>query len=210
MATIKSKKDFPDTSEITFTRKGDNFVEKAPKYIIDGILPKESTEALITALTEDKLRLNKKNEDKKIAHDSNKVYHEGHIPTVKQLREYKKASDNNPLMTPEIRQELELYNEEKTESTNGKKPDLKGREVGGQAQVSYTKKPMHGILLYARINGSEYDFETVVKDSKFTDTRPRKNPKEVEIREYYAYYIYDGKKVGKQSEIVRVVLPPIE
>jgi hypothetical protein len=105
---------------------------------------------------------------------------------------------------------LELYNEEKSETTNGKKPDLKGREAGGQAQVTYTKKPMHGILLYARINGGEYDFETVVKDSKFTDTRPRKNPKEVEIREYYAYYIYDGKKVGKQSEIVRIVLPPIE
>ncbi|MCZ4695136.1 hypothetical protein DWB61_08695 [Ancylomarina euxinus] len=154
--------------------------------------------------------MDKKNDDKKIAHDSNVVFHEEHPSLVKQLRTYKHMSDSNTLITPEIRQELELYNEEKSETTNGKKPDLKGREVGGQAQVAYTKKPMHGILLYARINGSEFDFETTVKDSKFTDTRPRKNPKEVEIREYYAYYIYDGKKVGKQSKIIQVLLPPIE
>jgi len=34
------------------------------------------------------------------------------------------------------------------------------------------KKTMHGILRDARINGSEFDFETVVKNSKFTDMRP--------------------------------------
>jgi hypothetical protein len=210
MPTVIIKKEFPDTKEVDFSRKRDNFLENAPQYVEAGILPREETESLTQALSDDKLRMDKKNEDKKIAHDSNVVFHEEHPSVVTQLRGYKKAADNNPLITPEIRQELELYNEEKSETTNGKKPDLKGREAGGQAQVTYTKKPMHGILLYARINGGEYDFETVVKDSKFTDTRPRKNPKEVEIREYYAYYIYDGKKVGKQSEIVRIVLPPIE
>jgi len=210
MPTVISKKEFPETKEVDFSRKRDNFLAKVFQYVETGILPREATESLIQALNEDKLRMDKKNEDKKIAHDSNVVYHEGHPSVVTQLRAYKRMSDNNPLITPEIRQELELYNEEKTETTNGKKPDLKGREVGGLAQVTYTKKPMHGILLYARINGGEYDFETLVKDSKFTDTRPRKTPKEVEIREYYAYYIFEGKKVGKQSEIVRIVLNPIE
>jgi len=210
MPTVIIKKEFPDTKEADFSRKRDNFFEKAPQYVEAGILPREETEALIQALTEDKARMDKKNEDKKIAHDSSVVFHEEHPAVVTQLRAYKHMSDSNPMVTPEIRQELELYKEEKIETTNGKKPDLKGREVGGQAQVTYTKKPMHGILLYARINGSEFDFETIVKDSKFTDTRPHKNPKEIEIREYYAYYIFDGKKVGKQSEIVRIVLPPIE
>ena len=210
MPTVISKKEFPETKEVDFSRKRDNFLLKAPQYVEAGILPREETEALIQALTEDKARMDKKNEDKKIAHDSSVVFHEEHPAVVTQLRAYKHMSDSNPLVTPEIRQELELYKEEKIETTNGKKPDLKGREVGGQAQVTYTKKPMHGILLYARINGSEFDFETIVEDSKFTDTRPHKNPKEIEIREYYAYYIFDGKKVGKQSEIVRIVLPPIE
>lgn len=210
MPTVITKKEFPETKEANFIRKRDNFLAKVFQYIESGILPKEETEALCQTLSEDKVRLDKKNDDKKIAHDSNIVYHEGHPAVVTQLRAYKRMSDSNTLITPEIRQELELYIEEKVETTSGKKPDLKGREVGGLAQVSYTKKPMHGILLYARINGSEFDFETVVKDSKFTDTRPRKNPKEVEIREYYAYYIFDEKKVGKQSEIVRIVLPPIE
>ena len=210
MPTVISKKEFPETKEVDFSRKRDNFLLKAPQYVEAGILPREETESLIQSLNEDKQRMDKKNEDKKIAHDSNVVFHEKHPAVVTQLRAYKRMSDNNPLITPEIRQELELYNEEKTETTNGKKPDLKGREVGGLAQVTYTKKPMHGILLYARINGGEYDFETLVKDSKFTDTRTRKTPKEVEIREYYAYYIFEGKKVGKQSEIVRIVLNPIE
>lgn len=210
MVTITVKKDFPAKIEEIFAQKRDNFLEKAPQYIIDGILPKESTEALIVALTEDKMRRDKKNEDKKTAHDSSIVFHEGHPPLEKQLRIYKKVADNNPLITPEIRLELELYSEEKAETTDNKQPDLKGKTVGGTAQLSYTKKPMEGIILYSKTNDGGYDFETTVKDSKFIDTRPRKNPKLVEIREYYAYYIYNGQKVGKQSEIIRIVLNPIE
>ncbi len=123
---------------------------------------------------------------------------------------YKKLTDNNPKVTFEIKHELELFNEIRHESTNGKKSDLRGSEVAGLAQITFTKKTMHGILLYARINGGEFDFKTVVRDSKFTDTRPHKNQKEIEIREYYAYYLFDNIKVGKQSNIVRIVLDPIE
>ena len=76
MPTVIIKKEFPETKEVDFSRKWDNFLEKAPQYVEAGILPKEETDSIIEVLKEDKARMDKKNEDKKIAHDSNVVYHE--------------------------------------------------------------------------------------------------------------------------------------
>ena len=152
----------------------------------------------------------KKTWTKKIAHDSRLAYVSEHKTVEKNLRDYKKAIDNVPFVTTEIKQKLGLLNEDKIENSNNKKPDLKGREVGGIPHLNFTKTPMEGIMLYGKINDGDYDFQTSVRGSSFDDTRPRVNPKLIEIREYYAYYMYNGKKVGKQSEIIRVVLNPIE
>jgi len=64
--------------------------------------------------------------------------------------------------------------------------------------------------LYSKINDGEYNFETTVNLSRFDDTRGKLNPKETEVREYYAYYLYNGKTVGKKSNVARVVLEPID
>ena len=210
MVTFTYKKDFPASNEEDFAQARDNFLAKAPQYIIDAILPKVETEAFIDVLLEDKVRWDKKNEDKRTAHDSTRIFKEAHKPVDKITREYKKLTDYNPLITPEARQDLGLYKEEKSDTTNNKRPYLKIKESGGSPLISFTKFPMGGIILFCKTNEGAYDFQTIVKDSKFTDTRPRKDPKLVEIREYYAYYIFKDKKVGKRSEIVQIVLNPIE
>jgi len=210
MVQILVKKDFIESNEEGFAQKRANFLQKAPQYIDSGILPKDISDALIAELQEDETSRNKKNMDKKAAHDSRLAYVNGHKTVEKSLRDYKKVIDNSPSVTPKIKQELGLVNEDKIENSNNKKPDLKGRVVGGISHLSFTKTPMEGIKLYGKINDGDYDFQTSVRGSSFDDTRPRLNPKLTEVREYYAYYMYDGKKVGKQSEIVRVVLNPIE
>ncbi len=210
MVQIVVKKDFIESNEEGFAQKRDNFLQKAPQYIEAGILPKDVTDALIAELQEDEASRDKKNMDKKTAHDSRLAYVNGHKTVEKNLRDYKKVIDNTALVTPEIKQELGLVNEDKVENSNNKKPDLKGREVGGIPHLNFTKTPMEGIMLYGKINDGDYDFQTSVKGSSFDDTRPRVNPKLTEVREYYAYYMYNGKKVGKQSQIIRVVLSPIE
>ncbi len=210
MVQIPVKKDFIESNEEGFAQKRDNFLQKAPQYIDSGVLPKDISDALIAELQEDEASRDKKNRDKKTAHDSRLAYVSGHKKVEKSLRDYKKAIDNNSSVTTEIKQELGLLGNEKMENSNNKKPDLKGRVVGGIPHLSFTRTPMDGIMLYSKINDGDYDFQTSVKGSSFDDTRPRLNPKVTEIREYYAYYMYNGKKVGKQSEIVRVVLNPIE
>ena len=210
MAQIVIKKDFIEHNEAGFARKRDNFLAKAPQLVIDGLLPKEPTDSIIQELQVDKTRCDQKNADQKIARDSRTIYAAGHSSVEKSLREYKKIIDLTPGITPELKLELGLVNESKVESTTSKKPDLKGREVGGIPHLSFTKFPMDGIMLYGKINDGNYDFQTSVKGSDFEDTRPRVNAKLTEVREYYAYYMYAGKKVGKQSEIIRVVLNPIE
>ncbi len=210
MAQILVNKSFIETNANGFASKRDNFLEKAPQLVIDTILPKEATENLILLLQEDKARFDQKNMDQKASHDSRITYTKGHNPVEKALRDYKKLIDETPTVSPETKLDLGLLNESKSESTNNKKPDLKVKEVGGIPHITYTKHPLDGIILYGKINDEEYDFQTTIKTSGFDDTRPRKNPKGTEIREYYAYYIFDNKKVGKQSEVVRLVLSPTE
>lgn len=210
MVQIPVKKSFIESSETGFARKRDNFLDKAPQLVADGVLPKEATENLIQLLQGDKSRYEQKNMDQQTAHDSRIIFTQGHPPVEKALRGYKKLIDDTPSISPETQLDLGLVNETKNETTNNKKPDLKVKEVGGIPHISYTKYPLEGIILFGKINDGEYDFQTTVKTSGFNDTRPRKNPKLTEIREYYAYYIHNGVKVGKQSEIVRVVLSPIE
>ena len=210
MAQISVIKNFIETNEEGFAKKMENFIQIAPKYVETGILPEVETNAIIAKLNANELNRKQKNTDKKQAHDSRVNHVVGHTIMEKNLREYRKLIDSIPEVTDEIKQQLGLINEISTERTNNKKPNLKGRVMGGIPHITYKKSPMQGIKLYGKINEEKFDFETSVKASYFDDTRARLNPKVTEVREYYAYYIYDDKKVGKQSEIIRVVLPPIE
>lgn len=111
MVQIVVKKDFIEYNENGFARKRDNFLEKAPQLITDGILPQEATEAIIQLLQEDKTRCEQKNMDQKTAHNSRIIYSKGHSPVEKSLREYKKIIDETPTVTPETKLDLGLVNE---------------------------------------------------------------------------------------------------
>ena len=207
---ITSTKSYISTTEEGYSERSDNFISKAPAYITSGVLPQETTEALIAELQKVEDARKQKNANLKIAHDSRKEYESDKKVSDKLIREYKKAIDMNSSATPEIKRYLGLVDERKTEESNNKRPNLRVRLVAGVPRISYTKNPMHGIKLYSKINGGEYNFETSVNLSHFDDTRGRTNLKETEIREYYAYYLYNKVKVGKKSNVIRVVLEPIE
>ncbi len=207
---ITSIKSFISSTEEGYSERSDNFIEKAPGYVTSGILPQETTEALIAELQKVEEARKQKNAAIKKAHDLRKEFVDGKNGSDKVLREYKKAIDMNPNVTIEVKRELGLVDEKKTEESNNKHPDLKVKLVAGTPRITYTKSPMHGIKLYSKTNDGEYNFETSVNLSHFDDTRSKLNPKETEVREYYAYYLYNGVKVGKKSNIARVVLEPIE
>lgn len=210
MATITDTIDFIDPKEEGFAGRSENYIEKSPKYVEAGILNQGENDEIIKDLQELEALRKAKNEARKVAADQRKAYAEKRKAVEKKLRLHKKKVDANPLATPEMKRELYLVNEKRTDTTNNKSPNLHGRVVGGVPRISYVKKPMQGIKLYGKINDGEYDFETTVNGSFFEDTRPRINPKAVEVREYYAYYMYENKRVGRKSEPLRTVLPPIE
>jgi|GEM_PF-1267606 len=207
ITTIKS---FISGSEEEYSEKTENFIEKAPAYVEQGILPKEATEALIAELQEVERLRKEKNECLQTARNKRQELTGSKSTCNKSLRNYKNEIDSDPTIPENVKRELGLLNEKNTEETNNKRPKLNVEPIAGVPRITYQKKPMDGIKLYSKINGGEYDFETTVNRSAFDDTRGRVSNKEVEIREYYAYYIYDGKEVGKRSNVVRVVLEPIE
>jgi len=207
ITTIKS---FISGSEEEYSEKSDNFIEKAPAYVEQGILPREATEALIAQLQEVERLRKEKNECLQAARNKRQELTGSRSTCDKSLRKYKSEIDSDPAVPENVKRNLGLLNEKKIEETNNKRPKLNVESIAGVPRITYQKKPMDGIKLYSKINGGEYDFETTVNRSAFDDTRGRISNKEVEIREYYAYYIYNGKEVGKQSNVVRVVLEPIE
>ncbi|MFA8434328.1 MAG: hypothetical protein ACEPOZ_07405 [Marinifilaceae bacterium] len=210
MAQINVTMDFICTSEEGYSEKSQNFNKKAPGYVECGVLPQAETEDVINGLTKvEELRI-RKNEAQLAAKNLRSEYVEFKEVMDRKLRTYKKVVDTIPLATNTVKMDLGLMNETRTENTNYKKPDLKGKLVAGTPHITFTKKPMQGIKLYCRTNEGEYDFETTVLGSSFNDTRPRLNPKVTEVREYYAYYLYSGIKVGRKSEVIRIVLDPIE
>jgi len=44
-------------------------------------------------------------------------------------------------------------------------------------------------------------------ESPLIDDRPKLDPSALEERSYYAYYLDDNENIGKQSDIVTVVVP---
>jgi hypothetical protein len=210
MVVLRTKKDFIEKTEEAYNSKSRNFIEKAPSLVEAGKLPKEETETLISEL---KVQLNlcdQKNQAKLLAHNKREEQVDQKQIVTKSLRTYKKVLEEKENVGTEILRDLGLLNEVITEDTIGKCPILKVRIKGGFPYITFRKSPFHGIKLYSRVNTGPFDFETTIFKSNYEDTRKRKDPKGVEVREYYAYYIIDGKKVGRKSQSVRIILDPIE
>lgn len=210
LTTITTVKSYISSTEEGYSERSGNFIEKAPAYVKQGILPKESTEALIAKLQAVEDLRKRKNDSIKTAHNDRIEFVNSKNDSERQLRAYKKEIDENSSVPEDVKRTLGLLNEKKTEESNNKRPNLNVKTIAGVPRITYQKRPMHGIKLYSKINDGEYNFETTVNLSQFDDTRARINAKETEIREYYAYYIYNRQKVGKKSNVVRVVLEPIE
>lgn len=70
--------------------------------------------------------------------------------------------------------------------------------------VEWVKGTMDGVLVYASLNGT--DFEEIGSDmgSPFEDTRPNQVADVIEIRYYRLRYIKTDKLTGRYSDVVNV------
>jgi len=88
------------------------------------------------------------------------------------------------------------------------KATLKAEVSGGVVEIKWDKQGMEAIAVYSK-RGSETSFSFFDKDveSPLIDDRPKLDPTKPEERSYYAYYLDDNENVGRQSDIVTVVVP---
>ncbi|MFA8436333.1 MAG: hypothetical protein ACEPOZ_17620 [Marinifilaceae bacterium] len=73
--------------------------------------------------------------------------------------------------------------------------------------LKFTKQQTDGIRIYRKINHQgHFAFLDVCHKGKYADRTPNIDPSTKEFREYYATYMLNGEKIGKDSEICDVVV----
>lgn len=89
--------------------------------------------------------------------------------------------------------------------TDNLTPEIKVTLDGGFPRIKFYKRGTQGLRIYCRINGEgQFSFLNTCTKRSYLDGRPKKDPQEPEIREYYAFFILDDKTVGKQSATVKI------
>ena len=128
---------------------------------------------------------------------------------IDEFRRIAKRIKSSTGYTEAIGQELRIIGPEvTTPPLEEMKATLKAEVSGGVVEIKWNKQGMEGIAVYSK-RGSEASFSFFDKDveSPLKDDRPKLDPSLPEERSYYAYYIDDNENVGRQSDIVTVIVP---
>jgi len=210
MSQITITKDFVEKSEEGFELKSNNFSGKINLYAETlGISPEQVAAVLdalktLSDIREDKIAKRMASKAATINYKTNRK------PTEKIVRDFKKLVEASPNCTPEMLEDLGMNNTVKIIDTDTKAPDLHVKMVAGVPHITYEKTPFEGIRLYGRINGGPYDFQCVVAHPYFDDTRERRDATQAELREYYAYFMKNGKEVGLRSKGIKITLEALD
>ena len=88
------------------------------------------------------------------------------------------------------------------------KPSLKANINGHEVVIKFRKDGTDGIKLYSK-RGAETEFTFLAVDtaSPYNDAREKLEASKPEQREYYAYYFVSDSDVGKQSDVLKVIVP---
>jgi hypothetical protein len=105
--------------------------------------------------------------------------------------------------TDAIGQELGVIG---SESSLPDKPGLKAKARVNDVELSFTKKGLDGVNVYARAKGAaQWTFLARDTHSPYHDTRPLANAGVPETREYMCIGVVSDEEVGEVSDIVSVV-----
>lgn len=87
------------------------------------------------------------------------------------------------------------------------KPGLKAKARVNDVELSFTKKGLDGVNVYARMKGvSQWTFLSRDTNSPYNDARPLANAAVPETREYMCIGVVADEEVGTQSDIVSAIL----
>jgi len=86
------------------------------------------------------------------------------------------------------------------------KPGLKAKARVNDVELSFTKKGLDGVNVYARLKGeASWTFLSRDTHSPYNDSRPLANAAIPETREYMCIGVMDDEEVGDPSDIVSVI-----
>ncbi len=86
------------------------------------------------------------------------------------------------------------------------KPGLKAKARVNDVELSFTKKGLDGVNVYARLKGAaQWTFLARDTHSPYNDSRPLTNAGVPETREYMCIGVIADEEVGEESDIVSVV-----
>jgi len=95
----------------------------------------------------------------------------------------------------------------KFESSPDLKPKLKVKVNGERVEIKFTKHGADGIKVYSKIGGeTKFKFLAHAVHHTYTDKRGKSDNSKPEAREYYGIYFKEDKEIGKESDVVRVVI----
>ena len=141
----------------------------------------------------------KKNEAQN-AVTAKETYKKDQMPVLRNaIRRLKTSAD----YTDAIGQELGVIG---TDSALPDKPGLKAKARVNDVELSFTKKGLDGVNVYARPKGtSPWTFLSRDTNSPYNDARPLANAATPETREYMCIGVVADEEVGTPSDIVSAI-----
>ena len=114
---------------------------------------------------------------------------------------------SSPKYTEDIGKTLDIVGEEIVIDPDTMKPVLKVKMLAGKPEIKWIKDYSEGVNIYSR-RGDETEFTFLARDtvSPYVDNRPNLETGKPEDREYYAFYIFEDKEEGLESDTVKITV----
>lgn len=186
-----------------------NFLNKLERYSSVLKLRKSDTESAVKAIEANKKAFSEMNLMKAKYKSVCELYETTRKKSISEIRNLSKLIRASLDFEQSHGADLGiLHQENKSEPTADLKPVLKIKSDKEGLIIKYVKKGTHGLVIYSKIQGdSKFKYLAHAVHNTYTDKRGKTDNSKPEAREYYGYYFFDDKEVGKQSDVVRVIIP---
>ena len=202
------KKDFIPRRNADLNSFEENFLTKLERHSDALKLKPSQTERPIKAIEANMKAFSKMNLMKanyKAACDSYKATRKKSVSEIRRLSQLIRGSVN---FTRAYAVDLQIiYPDNKFDTTKDLKPKLKIKVDAERIIIKFTKQGADGIKIYSR-GGSESKFKYLAHATHhtYTDERGKSDNSKPEAREYYGIYFKEDTEIGKESDVVRVVI----
>jgi len=203
------KKDFIPTRNADLNSFEENFLEKLERHSAALNMKSSDTESVISAIEANRKAFTKMNlirANYKSACDSYRATRKKAVSEIRRFSQRMKGSlnyDRSHGADFGI-----IYPQNEFDSTPDLKPTLKVKVNAERIIIKFKKQGADGIKIYSKIaGGKNFEFLAHAVRHTYTDKRGKSDDSKPEAREYYGIYFKEDKEVGKESDVVRVVIP---